>query len=525
MNAWQELVKMALLGTEKMPLQTAILPQNIQNILEKADKTDKEAYFLKAAALTLTYWKAGHIPDKTPLPDIAAAPDETQLFCPPQYIELLERLLSEGANKFTGLYVLLFEKIKQHDFVLPHAQLFNVLSLLEIPVFKSKKALINDIVGVRGQWVQQFNTKWQSAKTADNDTIWAEGTSAERRVMLSELRNNDPNQAFLLIKETWENENARERKEYMKILYQNPQPEEWSFVQTIYDNLLDAKSTAKAVNQEIKSLAAGFLLNNPLSDLHKSTLENLKKYVSTKTKFLGFQSKTVLELPIEEDDFLNKEVMKTAYAITDTPSTNEYFTEYWFCILLQNLHPSVWETLLDTDDWQKIFDILEEADKRFTSGRKKQLRYTFLQNLAIAFARTQYKKGILVYLEKHHINSSNESLLNVLTHEELEKYCLKKMDMGEYSSGRNALLRDNWRWSSNLSHFILRGTIKDLQVIHHNSQFILNAAIHFDDSILPELYELLKIEQKEWNGQYLQSHLAKPLIQFLELRKEIENLI
>ena len=78
MNAWQELVKMALLGTEKMPLQTAVLPQNIQNILEKADKTDKEAYFLKAAALTLTYWKAGRLPDKTPLPDMVAAPDETR---------------------------------------------------------------------------------------------------------------------------------------------------------------------------------------------------------------------------------------------------------------------------------------------------------------------------------------------------------------------------------------------------------------------------------------------------------------
>jgi Family of unknown function (DUF5691) len=525
MNAWQELVKMALLGTEKMPLQTAVLPQNIQNILEKADKMDKEAHFFKAAALTLTYWKAGQIRDNTPLPEIVVAPEETQDFAPPQYIAVLKRLLNEGVNKSTDLYVLLFEKIKQHNFVIPHESLFSVLSLLEIPVFKTKKTLINDIVGVRGQWLQQFNAKWQVAKTQDDDTIWAEGTSAERRLMLSELRYNDPNQAFLLIKNAWETENARERKEYIKILSHNPQADEWTFVQTIYNDLVASKTASKAINQEILEIVAKLLLQNADSDLHKSVVERLKKYVSTKSKFLGLQSKTVLELPTEEDDFLNKEVMKTEFVLTSTPSTNELLTEYWFCYFLQNLHPTAWENMLNTNDWHLIFNILEEADKHFTSGRKKQLRNTFLQNLAIAFSETQYKKGVLVYLEKHTINSTNENLLNTLTHEELEKYCIQNMLMGEYNnSGRNKLLRDNWRWSNDLSLHILRGLIKNPQEIYYNSQFAINAAIHLDDAVLPELYELSKQEAPEWQQQQIRNALAVPLIQFLELRKEIENL-
>ena len=69
--AWNELVKMALLGTEKLPLQTAVLPTKIREIVEKSPENDRETAFLKAAALTWLYEKAGQKPDHTPLPDIA----------------------------------------------------------------------------------------------------------------------------------------------------------------------------------------------------------------------------------------------------------------------------------------------------------------------------------------------------------------------------------------------------------------------------------------------------------------------
>ena len=61
--AWTELVKMALLGTEKLPLQTSVLPKKIQETLDTSPEKGLEAAFLKAAALTWLYEKAGQKPD------------------------------------------------------------------------------------------------------------------------------------------------------------------------------------------------------------------------------------------------------------------------------------------------------------------------------------------------------------------------------------------------------------------------------------------------------------------------------
>jgi hypothetical protein len=515
MNSWQELVKMALLGTEKMPLQPTILPQNIQNLLANTDASDKESHFLKAAALTLTYQKAGQMPDKTPLPDIAPAADETQPFAPLPYLTVLKKLLDETAHKYPQLYFLLFEKIKQRGYVLPHDKLCSVLTLLEHSSFKTHKTLINNIIGVRGNWLQQFNPNWQIATPKDKDIIWQEGTSAERRAMLFEMRQHDPHKVFTLIQETWASENARERKEFLKILAQNTQAEESDFIQTIYDDLMDAKGAVKTINQDIKELAAVLLLNNATSNLYKSTVERLKKYVSVKKTLLGLQSKTVFTLPEVEDDFFNTHVMKMDFGVSNTPSTNELLTEYWFSYFLQNLHPLAWETFFNTTDWRTILDILEETDTQITGKRKRQ-RYSFRKYVSVALGKAQYRKAILGYIEKHKVAD--------LSNEELEKFFIQKMDVNKANDPRNVLIRENWRWSSTLSRHILRGLVNDPASVHYNAQFAQQVAVHFDDGILKELYELSNQEHTDWQKQQLHNTLIMPLIQFLELRKEIEKL-
>jgi Family of unknown function (DUF5691) len=523
MNAWQELVKMALLGTEKMPLQTAILPQNIQNLLVKADTQDKEAHFLKAAALTLTYWKAGRQLDNTALPEIPFAEEETQVFAPPQYLAVFKTLFEKAANKRTDLYVLLFEKMKQKGYVVPHENLFKVMSLLEISEFKHKKTSISDIIGVRGHWLQQFNSKWTIETTQNTDTLWQEGSSSERRMALLKMRQDNPNKAFEWINQTWANENVRDRKEFLKVLDIYSQPEEWIFVQAVYNELLDAKATTKAVNQEIKEIAATILLQNPASDLFKSVVEKLQKYVSVKKTLLGLKSNTVLIIPTEEDDFLNKEVMKTHFALTNTPSTNELLTEYWFCYFLQNLHPTAWETLLKTDKWRNILEIFEESDASITGKRKKQ-RHSFFMYLAMALGKTRYRKGVEVYFETDTLNDFDSSIFTVLSNEEVEQIFTKKLTPESSIKFIGAIIRDNWLWSSALSHHILRGLVGYIHGPYFDAQFVENVAIHFDDSIMKELHELSNQEQTDWQKKQLHYTLIQPLIEFLEIRKEIENL-
>ena len=277
------------------------------------------------------------------------------------------------------------------------------------------------------------------------------------------------------------------------------------------------------MNQEIKEIAAAILLQNPESDLFKSVVHKLQKYVSIKKTLLGLKSNTVLIVPTEEDDFLNKEVMKTDFALTNTPSSNELLTEYWFCYFLQNSHPTAWETLLNTEDWDTILNILKESDDAINGKRKKQ-RYSFHKYLAMILGKTKYRKGVEVYFEKDKLSDFDASIFAVLTNEELEKFYLKKLDIQNSSEYRHVLIRANWRWSSALSFQILRGLVNDVQGIHYNAQFAENVAIHFNDSILKELRELSNQEQTDWQKQHLQNTIIQPLILFLEIRKEIENL-
>ncbi|MBL7813816.1 MAG: hypothetical protein JNL70_02335 [Saprospiraceae bacterium] len=521
MKAWDEMVKCALLGTEKMPLQVAILPQNIQKILEKTDKTDSEAYFLKAAALTWTYRRAGQMPDKTPLPSISAAPDETLKFAPPQYISLLKRLFDSGTSRFPQLFILFFEKMVEKNYVLTPENVYDVLNLTTEPIYRNHKTLISRVVGERGRWLTQFNEAWQMPQVQSFDAVWAEGSSADRRLALTDYRKTDPEKAFNLIKGAWQEANAREKKDLLKILATQPQNEEWTFVQAIYDDLVQEK-TPKAITQEMKEIAVGLLLNNPSSDLYKKVAERLKKYVVTKKTFLGLSSKNTLELPTESDDFLNGTVMKYEFGHGFTPSTNELLTEYWFTYFLNRMHPSVWEDLLETDDWQRILQVLEDADRLITNNRKRQ-RQSFKWHISTALGNHRYRQGVFACLKTGKNSDYQTHILNALSNDELEKYFIDHIDIGEVSNVRNHLLRENWRWSSTLSLYILRGIIARKNETYNNIPFAINSAAFFDSSILSELYALSKLPQSDWQLQQQHNTLIMPLIQFLEIRKEIES--
>jgi hypothetical protein len=179
--AWNELVKMALLGTEKLPLQTAVLPKKIREILEKSPENDRESAFLKAAALTWLYEKAGQKPDRTPLPNIAAAPEEFLQIGTPQYKTVLSRILGEEKMPIHLILSLLFQKMAAKNRMIPHELLVPILSVIEKTDLKKKPDLIQKIIGERGKWLAQFNKKWAFLTPKPVENIWQEGSNTERR--------------------------------------------------------------------------------------------------------------------------------------------------------------------------------------------------------------------------------------------------------------------------------------------------------------------------------------------------------
>jgi len=522
MITWNELIKRALLGTEKMALPEDLLPVPVHVLVGATSDSDREARFYKVAALSFVYERAGRLPKKSGLPAIPPAPKEARDFCPAGYVAVLKKLFQEE-NPRSELLGLCFDKIAGRGFVLPSNVLVRALNLGTQPLYKNLRDKIRVILGERGKWMQQFNPAWQYGSPTDTNAVWQEGTSSGRRLYLSELRLNEPEKAFDLLRQTWPVESGRERKEFLKILQVAPRPEETVFVEDIFDNIMANKDERKQINLEIRKLCVEILLTQTNSTLYKTLTAGLQKYIVAPKTIPGLRSKKTLSLPGKEDDFLCAGLM-SQYLGFDEISTLPGVPEpsFWCCELLRSLHPAAWENLISAD-WQEIFTFFSEAE----AGQKKA-RLPLLQHLSHALARSRYRSGIVAYLKQYSADDSNYFMLQVLTRPELEAYTLRHIGDGQVPVFlRDSLQQPGWVWSKTLSRALLTAFTGDNPGGFHYHEFgkILPLGMHFELSMITDLYEKANQETKDWQKQMLRNQLIMPLLRMMEKRRDIENMV
>ncbi|MDZ7878561.1 MAG: DUF5691 domain-containing protein [Saprospiraceae bacterium] len=517
--AWNELVKMALLGTEKLPLQTAVLPDKIREILDKSPENDREAAFLKAAALTWLYEKAGQKPNNTPLPNIPIADAETLTIAPPPYNPVFQRLLSEEKLPIHLLLTVLLEKMADKDLILPHDLIVPILSIAEKTDIKNKPKLLQKVVGERGKWLAPFNKKWAFLTPKPVDNIWLEGSNAERRDLLETLRQTDPVQTFAYIGEVWDEINANERRGFLKLLEQYPSdnPDELAFLERLFEELSDEKLLKKEMNRLMRETVVGILLLNPKSNLYNFVLENFKKYVKIEKKLLGLSSKTKIVLPEVYDDFLNLDNLEHLFGVKKTGG--ELIPEFMMRQFLTLLHPQFWSTIL-TGSWADDLKIIAN-----TEGVGKDIKKHHLMYLAAAAAKSRYRNCALDILKTADINATTLPLFGLLTDEELGKMAFEKLSDQNLADFVDALKSRNKVWSRSFSQLIINYLAQANDQIRRNADAAKNACLHFDLSVLNELYDLSRKEFTDYRGQQLRSELIFPMIKLLEYRLEIERLL
>lgn len=517
--AWNELVKMALLGTEKLPLQTSVLPQKIQETFDKSPENDREAAFLKAAALTWLYEKAGQKPDRTPLPDIAAAPAETLPQAPPQYKTLLNRILSEDKLPIHLILSVLCQKMAAKNVLMPPDLLVPILTIAEKTDLKRKPDLLQRVIGERGKWLAQFNKKWVFLTPKPVETLWNEGSNAERREVLDALRQTDPSQAFAYMRQVWDEINATERRGFLKILEKYPSDDvaELRFLERFFEELSDEKAMKKDINRQMREDVVTILLLNPQSNLYAFVLENLRKYVKTEKKLLGLSSKTKITVPQGEDDFFNVVNLERLFGVKKTAS--ETVAEFMFRQLLTLLHPQFWETIL-TNYWPEDVKIIAD-----TEGVSKEFKKNALAYLAVAAAKSRHKKVALDILKTADITPVTLSLFGLLTDEELGKMAFEKLTDQNFADFVDALRSRNKIWSRSFSQLIIKYLAQPNDHIRRNAEAAKNACLHFDPSVLNELYDLSRQDFSDYKGQILRGELVFPMIKLLEYRLEMDRLV
>jgi Family of unknown function (DUF5691) len=350
MNTWQNLKSTALLGTDKMPFEAKVLPESLQKVLEKVPKNDPEGYFLKAAALSYTYQKAGQSPARATLPEISIISEETQMVCPPQAVEVWRSVLDEEHfNPY--LFEYLTDVCIQKNWIIPQNVLTNALN--KCP--KNQLSKIHQIIGKRGQWLTQFNANWQIKGVSEVQTdIWEEGKPVERKQFFAQERTDNPAEALDLFKKSWNEESAKDRKDLLGLLSINLSKNDEEFLDEKYQELSTGKAADKPITLETTQLINQLRLGIDGSTFGKEIFEKIISYVEKKKGLLasvGLGSGSwTLNLPKTEDDFWNGNAMNKAFGF-DKLTVLQGFTdaEYWFGALIKHLNPNYWIRFFEND--------------------------------------------------------------------------------------------------------------------------------------------------------------------------------
>ncbi len=215
------LARAAILGTGRNDPRSATLSNDAEAlVVRQAGPVDRARQILLQAGAHAVYQRAGRLADIAPtLP--ASAPVDTMPVCSPGAADLIAGML-QGHG--VDLIPEALERIRQARVRLPHALLPVVLSEQE----PARRLAVLSMLGERGRWLAQFNPRWgwvseanitnPADVPADAETVWHEGSAAQRLFLLQHIRAVDPALARAWIEGVWKEEKAEFRKDLVEAL-------------------------------------------------------------------------------------------------------------------------------------------------------------------------------------------------------------------------------------------------------------------------------------------------------------------
>jgi Family of unknown function (DUF5691) len=515
------LLKTALLGTQKMPLDASVLPEAVQHALARAPKTSPEQQLLNALLFSRVYQTSGELPRPTDaLALISTA--ETRPVADRKTNGILSKIMrTEPINPI--LLMLCVEKIASKGQIIAPEYLVDLFNSC-VSVQKLRPEVwqkVAPILGVRGEWLRPFNADWQVKTGETFEQIWQYGKASERLEAFKKLRQNDVQKSFQYFETSWETFNARERKDYLTALQVNFNAHEVPFVERIWSALLETKGTVKAATQELKQLAIQLLLSIETSILTQSVGDRLRQYLKIERKAMGLIQKNVFTIPAAPDQWLCPEVMVQQFGFDAiSPDAHWTDTEYWLLRVAEMLHPAAWEKVLG-NDWQSIFSTLSDVHGQ----KNKRTPLPLVQSIGVSLARQPYRVAVLAYLKKIELTDETAAMLRALTWTELEQYALKDIPLHTHSVARLQLLAlAQGAWSPKLSLAVMQAIAEWEHYDPRNAEFAYAACEYLDSSVLPMLEQWAENNNlNDWRIKMTQQQILEPTIRILRLRQVIEK--
>ena len=276
MNAWQELVRQALIGNVSSKKISPILIEKFKHYgLDILSNAMPEKNILKAAAIHNKLYTAAQIPVAANSNHPAPAQEETQAYCNAPRKQQLQYVLKQKYDGILSelLQLLIDKKVIAVPELLPE--------LLQYGANRpSLQPLIRQFVGNRGSWLAQFSPEWRYATLSSikDDETFFYGNYDDRLLYLKEIHAQQPVRAIELLEQVWESEGFTARADFITALGHQPADSDEAFL----ENALQDK------RKEVRDQAARLLARLPHSRLvqrMQQLIENLVVYDAKKNKF------------------------------------------------------------------------------------------------------------------------------------------------------------------------------------------------------------------------------------------------
>ena len=452
----EKLINTALLGTDKLSFDENLLPVSIQEILKNEPITDKEARFLKIAALVAVFNEAGTLPLR--YTGVLTTENITEDL--PIASEKLSSIIKDIADIQyyfrNDLFDLWFDALITRQELL-HPKFMVTLVNLESSLPQKFRAKILKIMGNRGRQLLSYKTDVSKWQIVDESQIWTEGRLAERRTFFTELRQTDPQKALEILQSSWQQESLTDKKAFLEVIKDSFQDSDIPF---LINTLPEFNHTAKERKgqKEGRAIVAGLLLRNDEMTLSKSTVMWLNSYIqSEKSKgVLGWamgKENKMFSLPKEEDDYWNEANMNVLYGLEKSPDAAIYPNNqlFWLACLIENISFNFWINALNKDLEKTLQYFLDEP---FTVTIERKKKLILLSHLIVN--AQNHKNAILAKaiisitkLDEH------QSLLSILSLEEQEKYLIENKQMTNIIALEACFQHWKGTWSVDFSKKIL----------------------------------------------------------------------
>ena len=511
------LLKKAMLGTDKAHRVEEMLGGRIDALESLTENLATESpswqLLLKAGCYAVAE-RAGYLPETIvdDLPEVSA--DETRPEMSRALAEVMRTIMKEYADEpFVSLYFL--KRLAESGMRFPFEMLPVFLELAaQRKRFKEQATVLQPLFGNRGCWLAGQNENWQwLLDTANADatdikqceTLWLEGTFAQREAALRQIRRLDPAKSRELLAETWKNEKPEHREKFLQVLESD----------LCGDDIPFLEEAAKDRSKSVKQSAMLFLGRLPDSDYAKNALARVEPMIVSAKK----------RLEIAPPDEFTK-AMK-ADGIDEKPPKGIGQRAWWLSQSIACVPPGYWETrfemrpaeLLQTlckdDFFLPLLHGLTVAALRFDDCDH------WLEALWESWSNIKQEKDIVPFDLREQLLVQ---LLRKMPHDIWKRIKAAKDRSPALRARLDKALLVLVRESPDDSHVLLTEILPEYIVAFDAiSTHWVNFTPIFPENVLPLFKRTLETKDKQ-NSAY-QNYLEKNIRLGLELRSEFDRLL